>query len=480
MELYFALGFSVIFASASGVCAILYINTKKQLEQIQQEKLELEAKLDNEIDELEREHDALLIKKTEAETKMLSLQERLVASEGQIKQLLGDKEQLIELKNKYEREASLTKQRIESITQEMENWNKTKEQHIEITKASMLNVGSMISSKLLDDHKRETETAKKESEKIVKQTTEDLHKKFEGVFESMSALNDRVQQSGTKVDVVHRSLLNPSGAGSLGEITLENIFKNSGLIAGQDYQMQYSVTSAEGRGLRPDAVVYLPDDNVMVVDSKASKFFVELGESGISPVREKELLFGLKQSMNQHLKDLTSRNYSSAIEESAGKKLARVYMFLPTEVALDKLRKADSNFMDKAYGQGILPVGPTGLLNELLRANMNITNAKQEENAKVIIAKVRDLLNGIAILHDHASAMGKGLKSALDRYDKFSGSFNRTFMSKAKGISKLGVDVPKLKDLEPLTQYKTTANDFKPIEGEKLEEEKMKELLFDE
>jgi len=417
-------------------------------------------------DKLELEQNELLVKKTEAQTIMNSLQKQLNEANERASIALEEKDKAIELKNQFQRKEELAMQRVSLNEEEMRNWEKIKLEHNKSLKASTLEVATEISSKLLDDHKRESENAKKESEKIVKQTTESLLQQHKGLIESVSNLQEGVKKS----EVVHRALLSPSGAGSLGEITLENIFKNSGLIKGQDYHMQYSVSSEEGRGLRPDAVVFLPDNNVMVIDSKASKFFAELGDDDISQEESKQININLKRSMNENLKGLASREYSKAIESDAGKSLARVYMFLPTETALDKLRKADPQFIEKAWNQAICPVGPTGLLNELLRASMIISNARQEENAKAIVGKVKELLTSVATLNDHASKVGKGLKSAIDNYDKFSGSFNRTFMSKANQICKLGVDVPKLKNVEPLAQYKVTSIDLGTIEGDFLDE----------
>lgn len=204
--------------------------------------------------------------------------------------------------NESQTQTALVTQENRLLQEQMNDWQKTKEEHLTAAKASMLEASKEMSNKLLDDHKREAKSAKEDSEKRVKQTTEELNKQFQTVFESMKSLNDQVTENRSTVDVVRQSLLNPSGAGSLSEITLENIFKNSHLVPEQDYFLQHWIGSESG-GLKPDAVVYLPGNNVMVVDSKASKFFMELGEADNDDER-KRLGQKLKESMNQHLKDL--------------------------------------------------------------------------------------------------------------------------------------------------------------------------------
>lgn len=466
MEIYIFAGLSVIFAASSVTAAVYFIKAKNKLEEV---KIQLAVK-EQEVEEKGRKLlvlDELLVKKTEAETKMLSLREQLEKSEKGRADALREKELAIQDKNDSQRREELARQRIATIENEMLDWKKTKEQHMEAAKASIAAAGAQLSSKLLDDHKREAENARKENEKIVKATTEDLHKKFQNVFESMSALHEKVEKSRDTVDVVRRALLSPSGAGSLAEITLENIFKASGLVENQDYRMQYSVKNADGADLRPDAVVFLPGNNVLVVDSKASKFFLELGEAGDDAVKQKELEESLKKTMNKHLKDLVSRNYRDAVEQQAANAHATILMFLPSDSALERLRAIDGKFTDNAWKERIIPVGPSGLVTMLINATMLIANARQDENSQKILGEVKDMLNAVVKLHELAGSLGRGLKAAMGKYDQFAGSFDRTFMSKAKRIEQLGPNMPKLKDIQKLERYKV---DMKEIEGEVVEE----------
>ncbi len=360
---------------------------------------------------------------------------------------------------------ALSHQENELLKQQMQDWNKTKEEFLHIAQASTSEIGTKLSNKLLDDHKREAKMSREEGEKRVKQTTEELNKQFSTVFESMKSLNDQVQENRSTVDVVRQSLLNPSGAGSLSEITLENIFKNSNLIAKQDYTLQHFVANGQSGGLRPDAVVYLPGNNVMVVDSKASKFFLELGEAQ-SDQERKALEAQLKKSMNQHLKDLIKKDYRQAVEQcikedgrKADANMVTLFMFLPTEAALENLRAIDTKFLDTAWNNNIIPVGPTGLVNALLHAHLLVSNEQQEKNYQAIINEVKGMVNSIATLYNHADGIGKNLKSSLKKYDEFAASFNSRFLSKARKLDKLGLSEEKSRNLPALKRYSINDSD---------------------
>lgn len=403
-----------------------------------------------EAEELMRQLSEANDRKVAAETKYDSLLEQVSKLEKERLDLMQAKEQANDARHEAEKRERGIVQQLVDKEKEMENWEKTKQQHMEAARASVLKASSEISSKLLDDHKREAEVAKKESEKQVKETTEKLHAQFDDVFKSMGVLHDKVK----RVEVVERSLLSPSGAGILAETTLANIFKNSSLNEGTDYMMQYSIA---GEGLRPDAVVFLPD-GVMVIDSKASKFFLEI-EKAENEEEKQSLQQQLKKTMNDHLKGLVSRNYRQAVEEQLKKtgravdaRKVRVYMFLPTEVAVGKLREIDGKFEEKAYKEGIYPVGPVGLVNALLNAQLFIDRVMQEQNSQRIMDEVKELLGSVAKLHELSQGIGKRAKSTVESYDKFAASFNRTFLSKVRKLGALGagggVSLPQLERYE--------------------------------
>jgi len=338
----------------------------------------------------------------------------------------------------------------EQWKEEKIQWDRVKEEHLQSAKASITKAGGELSNKLLDDHKREAEAQKKATEEKIKQETLTLHEKFEKVFSSMDTLHGQVKE----VEVVRQALLTPSGAGNLGEVTLENILKASNLIQDVDYFLQKTISDDNGNMLKPDALIKLPNNSFIVVDSKSSKFLLEIHDSE----NTKDVEAKLKQSMNQHLKDLISKDYKSALEDSIKRSGESIntgnisyLMFLPTESSVETISKIDNKFLEKAWKENIIPVGPAGLVNHLLYSKMLISNAQQERNFKEIAEEVKIMLGSVITLYDLSDKMGRSIKSSADKYDKFARSFNRNFISKVKRLDKMGISNPKnagLKDLE--------------------------------
>jgi DNA recombination protein RmuC len=213
-------------------------------------------------------------------------------------------------------------------------------------------------------------------------------------------------------------------------------------------------------------VVFLPADNVMIIDSKASKFFTQLAQD----IDNKELAGKLKTSMRQHLKELAAKDYKEAVRASLDKnhiKSISSIMFLPSEMALEKLQYIDHEFMQKAWELNIFPAGPISIINILSHAKFMIDSEKQLNNHNVIVQEVRKLLQSLNVVFEHIKKVGSHLQSAANNYDKLAGSFNSNIIPKAHNMQKLGINLPQNKSFtSPLERYQMVFSHDVIIEAE--------------
>lgn len=345
----------------------------------------------------------------------------------------------------------------------IEQSDKARQESFASAKAALFDLGGELSKQLIDLHKRETQDVRELSEKNIATATGKFNNEFERLVSMISSLNKDIEQSKGTVDIIKQSLLSPSGAGLLAEITLENILKSSGLRADLDFIIQYSMTTLENSKLRPDAVIFLPSGNLMIIDAKASKFLVE-DTDGIN----------LSKTMNTHLKSLTNKDYAENILASLHKKEQNfsniiTLMFLPTEQAVEKIIAVDNNFLQKAWKNNIFPVGPAGLMNMLSFAKFQISDYRRSENHKLIIEEVRKLLSSVATMGEHSQKLGNNIQQIVSNYDKFAGSFNRHFLSRAKNIQKLGIDTGNKTIQIALERYQLVASKSEIIDVEALD-----------
>lgn len=366
-------------------------------------------------------------------------------------------------------------QKIERLSEKLNyqeqiisDFEKLKEESKESTKAVLFELGSQLSKQLIEIHKKENKESRENSEKNIRETTKKFNSEFERIVGMVGSLSKEIAQSKDIVDVIKNSLLSPSGAGALAEITLENIMKSSGLRLNLDYRMQYSISDENQDTLRPDSIVFLPSDRVMIIDAKASKFLVDETDSKF-----------LAKTMNSHLRSLSGKSYSDAVRKNLsikGNNISNIItlMFLPTEHAIEKLLEADNEFMNKAWKYNIFPVGPTGLMNMLSFAKFQISEQMMMHNHQKIIEEVQKLIASIGSMAEHSARLGSSISSAANHYDKFAASFNRNFLSKARNISKMGIEGGLKKGQSSLQRFQVIASNSELIEVEA--EEELKKL----
>lgn len=330
------------------------------------------------------------------------------------------------------------------------DYARLKQEMLDATKAAVLEPAQSLSSKLLDDYKRENAEAKKESEARLKELAQPLVEHATKLNEAVAALHGQIQDKGRTLDTVMRALSSPGGVGQIAEVGLANTLKSFGLEEGRDYVLQFQAPGeASGQRLRPDAVVFLPGDTVLVIDCKASKAVLEIAEAE-GDAAEVAAYARLAATMNQHLRALASKDYQSAVlaafrdagRAGAVDRMLSV-MYLPSEITLDKLCRADRDFRRKAQDVNIIPAGPGTLHAIVAFAASDIRRQRQAENQARIVETAGVLLDRVRIALEAAVKVGKGIEAAASSFADFANSVNRRLLPQANKLGKLGVQTPK-------------------------------------
>jgi DNA recombination protein RmuC len=416
---------------------------------------------------------ALWLKSREAQRR-IAAETRLAEAEKRVSELAAAGEAAAAARRAAETELAAARQRLADTEQRMADSERLHQEMLTAAKAALLEGGAQLSSKLLEDHKRENAESKEQAEKRIGSASETFLKQVESLAGAVAALEGRIQANDKVIDTVWRSLSNPSGAGQLAEVGLANTLKAFGLEQGRDFQLQFTTQDEEGRRLRPDAVVFLPSNGVMVIDSKASKFLLDIAAAEGTEA-EPEAYRNLARTMNTHLRVLGEKDYASAIRTAwrdSGRthEVTRIVsvMYLPNEAALDKLNRADAEFLHSARSRGIYLAGPTTLHCLISLASAEINLERQVENQERIVAAAEALLDGLSGALTHVADVGKNLNRAAEAFGKFAGSTNRFVLGRARKLAALGLEPGKR--LPPnLPVFQVTQLD-QVIEGEASEQ----------
>jgi DNA recombination protein RmuC len=419
----------------------------------------------------------------EAQTSIGAIGAQLAESKETRETLARELELAKDARGEADKNTALARQEIDSIRTRMEDWEKNKEEAMATARSAMLTNLTDLSNKLLEDHKREAKTAKEEGEKTVKVTTDKLLSEVGNLSKYVASLNDQVLMNKDSVDVIRQALSNPASAGYAAETVLENTLNAFGLRHGTDFTLQKSFKSDEGARLRPDAVVFLPGDTLLVIDSKASKHIMALAEAEDSETEESVYL-KLRESMNLHLRSLTSKNYRSAIlneyklagRAGSARQIINI-MWLHNDAAVEKVLRADPEFQRKASENKIFVVGPTGLWTAVGVAGSQIKMAQQVEEQEQIVHGVQELINRLVVVLSYAGKVGGGLKLAVDSYDKLSRSINTRLLPPMRKLVDLGIDAPTKGLPKPMPEFQVQDSDRRDaIDAESSRSNSAKEL----
>ena len=235
--------------------------------------------------------------------------------------------------------------------------------------------------------------------------------------------------------------------GLWGEQMLRNVLEMAGLKARVDFEEQVSVDAG---ALRPDVTVRLPGGGVFVIDAKCSlSAFLEAQDATDEMSREAGYARHA-QSVRGHMQALAAKAYWDQFDVSPD----FVVMFVPGDAFLAAAAERLPDLYAQAMERRVILVTPSSLFALCKAVVYGWRVEAQTINAREIVDLGRELYKRIAVMAAHAQAMGKGLETAVTRYNQFIGSLESQVHTQARRFEALKVD-HEGKDIAELTPIET-------------------------
>lgn len=238
--------------------------------------------------------------------------------------------------------------------------------------------------------------------------------------------------------------------GDWGEMVLSKILESTGLREGIEYSSQGSFTDENGKRLRPDVIVHLPQEKDVIIDSKVSLVaytnYIEAQDEENKEKASKELV----RSIQAHIKGLSVKRY----EEIEGlRTLDFVLLFVPIEGAFMLAASKDQYLFKMAFENNIMLVSPSTLY-VTLRTIENIWRYEhQNENALLISKKAADLYDKFAGFVTDIETIGTNINRTQKAYDeamKKLSSGKGNLLRRSEEFIELGVKAKKKIDSQKL------------------------------
>ena len=238
-----------------------------------------------------------------------------------------------------------------------------------------------------------------------------------GIVRDRATMNEQIRalaESNLRITTEAQNLTralkgNAQTQGAWGEMILETILERSGLREGEQYRAQKSHTGEDNGRVRTDVEVFMPNGDVLVVDSKVSltAFEAFTNEVEDDALRTRHLREHVT-SIRTHVKTLGDKNY----QRHAGSSLDYVMMFVPIEAALSAAVSADPHLFEFGFSNGVMLTTPTTLMT-VLRTVRNVWDIeKRHENAEEIASRAGALYDKVAGFTSTLNTLGTNLDRA--------------------------------------------------------------------
>jgi DNA recombination protein RmuC len=260
-----------------------------------------------------------------------------------------------------------------------------------------------------------------------------------GVTETISKQIDTLNQTTT---ALQSALKSTSARGAWGEQQLRNVIELAGMLPYCDFFEQTTVTGND-RTQRPDAVIKLPNEGCVVIDSKTPLDSYLKAQETSDPTLRQQLLSEHAKALAGHAKVLADKKYWEQFNRSP----EYVIMFIPGESFLADALRSDGSLLEVAMRSRVLIASPVNLLALLLAVAKGWQAFQIAEHAEKIAALGRELYERVDTVLESVEKTGRGLETAITAYNKMVGSIEGRMLATLRKFKDAGVTSSELTEI---------------------------------
>jgi DNA recombination protein RmuC len=286
---------------------------------------------------------------------------------------------------------------------------------------------------------------------------------YEGLKQELVQLCSTQNILQKETSNLSKALREPTVRGRWGEIQLRRVVEIAGMLPYCDFEEQVSVTTEEGM-FRPDMVVRLPHDRVIVIDSKVSLSSYLDALSLDDEEAKKEKLTQHARQIRQHVTKLSQKKYWEQFQKAPD----FVVLFMHGECFLNAALEYEQDLLEFASAHKVLIATPTSLIAMLKIIAYSWNEAKIEQHAHEILQEAKAWLERSRLFSEHFNEVGRHIEKTSKVFERAKASFEtRLLVTLRRLASKSGLSSVGLPP--PIT--------FESFDDEALHQEKSEELL---
>lgn len=292
-----------------------------------------------------------------------------------------------------------------------------KQRQKEFTESSSQGLGQIV------DPLKETISKMKEAMDATSKEQNTLTATMQQRIEDLIQHSDAAKNSADELARVFKH--SSKVQGDWGEVVLDELLESQGLTKGIHYHIQETlrdkagdvIQSEEGKRMRPDVILHLDKTREVIIDSKVSlTAFMDYVNAEDETTRQVAMKAHI-ESLVKHVKELSSKDYSSYIQ-APKVKMDYVIMFVPHTVALWTALNAQPDLWRKAMDMNVYIADEQTLFAALKIINLTWTQIKQAENHEKVYELANEMLKRVALFENSYNEIGKALDKARGAYSE--------------------------------------------------------------
>ncbi|MCX6591775.1 MAG: DNA recombination protein RmuC [Acidobacteria bacterium] len=254
---------------------------------------------------------------------------------------------------------------------------------------------------------------------------------YGGLRQQVTSLVEAHHALSKQTTTLAQALKAPQVRGRWGEIQLRRVVELAGMLAYCDFEEQ---AQAGDSRLRPDLIVKLPNQRLIVVDAKAPlNAYLEAIEATDEATRNARLSDHAAR-VKAHIRALGGKDYGGRIRDAA----EFVVCFMPGEVFLSAALEQDPSLLEFGVDQGVLLATPTTLISLLKAVAYGWNSEKVAESARQIQDLGKEVHERLGTFVGHIEKLGSNLATAVKSYNAAVGSLESRVLPSARKFEELG------------------------------------------
>ncbi|MCE2687026.1 MAG: DNA recombination protein RmuC [Rickettsiales bacterium] len=357
----------------------------------------------------------------------LNLEKKISSLQVYNKALIDENENLKNIDNQIEKKFSSEFRNL--ATQIIE------ERSLKITEFNKKEITPMVSQLLSS-----IDNLRKQASEQLEQETRQRTKIENNLVKSIEETNRLNIEANNLVNALNSS---SKIQGDWGEVIVETILQQSGLINGVNYFKQNSFKGYDQQELRPDFLINLPHENgeekrVLIIDSKLSLNDFQRYINSEAVDDKKKFLKNHLEAIKNHIKNLAEKRYQEILGINSPD---FIFAFIPIEPAYLLAIQADAELWNFAYQKKVILVSPTNFIACIRIVAELWRYQRQNKNSEKIVERANRLYEKIIHLAQNFQNIESNLDKAKESYLQVVKIFEGKggIVSQANDLKKLGL-----------------------------------------